>query len=221
MMVKVHFMKVLVTHEYVRASTTYARSLCCRETNQTDEKLVLPRLVRDAILSIVRQLDRGNVSQDMTDYLAFRLDQLYGHIFRLTASNPNLRGVEPLICEAARSLRILVGMSGNDCYELPLEHSGHVGRPRFGVSKAQLDYLLQNDFTGKQTSEMLSISLSTVRRRMRDFNLSVRDLYSSFSEEELDNALHSILRDFPNCGYRRAFWATQKQRSVDCDNGEG
>ena len=95
-------------------------------------------------------------------------------------------------------------MSSNNCYELPLEHSGHVGRPRFGVSTAQLDYFLQNDFTGKQISEMLTISLSTVRRRMRDFNLSVRDLYSSFSEEELDNALHSILRDFPNCGYRRA-----------------
>ncbi|KAK2548998.1 hypothetical protein P5673_030625 [Acropora cervicornis] len=39
---------------------------------------------------------------------------------------------------------------------------------------------------------------------MQDFNLSVRDLYRSFSEEELDNALQSILRDFPNCGYRRA-----------------
>ena len=39
---------------------------------------------------------------------------------------------------------------------------------------------------------------------MRDFNLSVRDLYRSFSEEELDNALQSILRDFPNCCYRRA-----------------
>ena len=150
----------------------------------------------DFILSIVRQLDGGNVSEDMTDYLAFRLDQLYGHILRLTASNPNLREVEPLICEAARCLRNLVGMSSNDCYELPLEHSRHVGRPRFGVSIAQLEYLLQNDFTSKQISEMLSIFLSTVRRRMRDFNLSVRDPYSSFSEEELDNALQSILRDF-------------------------
>ena len=105
-----------------------------------DENLTLLRLVRDAILSIVRQLDGGNVSEDMIDYLAFRLDQLYGHILRLTASNINLREVEPLICEAARSLRILVGMSCNDCYELPLEHSGHVGRPRFGVSRAQLEY---------------------------------------------------------------------------------
>ena len=69
------------------------------KANMADEKLVLPRLVRDAILSIVRQLDGGNVSEDMTDYLAFRLDQLYGHILRLTASNPNLREVEPLIAK--------------------------------------------------------------------------------------------------------------------------
>ena len=105
-----------------------------------DEKLTLLRLVRDAILSIVRQLDGGNVSEDMIDYLAFRLNQLYRHIRRLTANNINLREVEPLICEAARSLRILVGMSCNGCFELPLEHCGHVGRPRFGVSRAQLEY---------------------------------------------------------------------------------
>ena len=97
------------------------------------------RLVRDAIF---RQLDGGNVSEYMTDYLAFRLDQLYGHILRLTASNA--REVEPLICEVARSLRIRVMMISNDCYE----HSGHFGQPRFGVTRAQLEYLLQNDFTG-------------------------------------------------------------------------
>ena len=45
-----------------------------------DENLTLLCLVRDAILSIVKQLDSGNVSEDMIDYLAFRLDQLYGHI---------------------------------------------------------------------------------------------------------------------------------------------
>ena len=82
-----------------------------------DENLTLLCLVLDAILSTVRQLDGGNVSEDMIDYLAFRLDQLYGHILRLTPSNLNLREVERLICEAARSLRILVEMSRNDCYE--------------------------------------------------------------------------------------------------------
>ena len=51
---------------------------------------------------------------------------------------------------------------------------------------------------------MLAISLSTVGRRMQEFKLSVKDLYSSLSDEELDNRLRDILRDFPNCGYRRA-----------------
>ena len=53
------------------------------KSNMADENLTSPRLVRDAILSIVRQLDGGNVSEDMIDYLAFRLDQLdqlHGHI---------------------------------------------------------------------------------------------------------------------------------------------
>ena len=56
------------------------------KSNMADEKLVLLRLVLDAILSIVRQLDGDNVSEDMTDYLTFRLDRLYGHILRLTGS---------------------------------------------------------------------------------------------------------------------------------------
>ena len=164
-----------------------------------DENLVLLRLVQDAILSIVRQLDGDNVSEDMKDYLAFRLDQLYGHILRLTASNP----VEPLIFEAARCLRILVGMSSSDYYKLPLETQWACwtaaiwsieSTPRIIAAKR---LYWQTDF-------MLSVSLSTVRRRMRDFNLSVRDLYSSFSEEQLDNVLQSILWDFPDCGYRRA-----------------
>ena len=33
------------------------------------------------------------------------------------------------------------------------------------------------------------------RQRMRDFNLSVRDLYSSFSEDKFDNVLQTIMRD--------------------------
>ena len=38
------------------------------KSNMADENLTLLRLVRDAILSIVRQLDSGNVSEDMIDY---------------------------------------------------------------------------------------------------------------------------------------------------------
>ena len=59
--------KSCFTHEYVRAAMTYPRSLCCRLSNMADENLTLLCLVRDATLSIVRQLDSGNVSEDMID----------------------------------------------------------------------------------------------------------------------------------------------------------
>ena len=121
------------------------------------------RLTRDAILSITRQLNGGDVNEDMADYLAFPLEQLYGHILRLTASHPNLREMEALICEAARSLRAFEGLCCNDGYELPVDYSESVGRPRFGVSRAQLKSLLQNGFSGTQIAQMLAISLSTVR----------------------------------------------------------
>ena len=110
-----------------------------------------------------------------------------GHILRLTASHPNLREVKRLICEAARNLRAVEGLGSNDGYESPLDYSGRVGRPRFEVSRAQLEYLLQNGFSGTQIAQMLAISLSTVRRRMREFSLLVKALYSTFSEGELDN----------------------------------
>ena len=46
--------------------------------------------------ALLRQLDGGDVNEDMADYSAFQLEQLYGHIHRLTASHPNVREVEPL-----------------------------------------------------------------------------------------------------------------------------
>ena len=108
MMVKVHFMMVKEGSFYEGRFYPWVRSgyydisqeplLSVIKSNMADENLTLLRLVRDAILSNVRQLDGGNVSEDMIDYLAFRLDQLYGHILRLTASNINLREVELLVC---------------------------------------------------------------------------------------------------------------------------
>ena len=79
-----------------------------------DGNSVILRLIREAILSVTRQLDDGDVNEDKADYLAFRLEQLYGHILRLTASHSNIREVEPLICEAARALRAFEGLGRND-----------------------------------------------------------------------------------------------------------
>ncbi|XP_034005839.1 uncharacterized protein LOC117497916 isoform X1 [Trematomus bernacchii] len=51
-------------------------------------------------------------------------------------------------------------------------------------------------------AKLLGVSSSTIFRRMREFGLSVSELYSSISDEELDNVVISIKNDMPTAGYR-------------------
>ena len=57
------------------------------------------------------------------------------------------------------------------------EFSGCIGRPRYDIPRSQLEYLLQNRFTVPQISSLLCVSVRTVRRRMEEYDLSVRIFY--------------------------------------------
>ena len=60
------------------------------------------------------------------------------------------------------------------------------GRPRLDVSSNQLEYLLHLGFSCPRIASILGVSLSTIRRRMTDFNLSVSSVYSKITDHELD-----------------------------------
>jgi len=76
------------------------------------------------------------------------------------------------------------------------------GRPRLDISSAQLEYLLHLGFSCPQIASILAVSLSTIRRRMTDCNLSVSSLYAQITDQELDVLVTDIKHAFPNCGYR-------------------
>ena len=69
---------------------------------------------------------------------------------------------------------------------------GNMGRPRFDIEQDQLEYLLDLCFTCPDIARLLGVSLRTVRRRMEEFGICVRDRYSSISDAELDEELVSI-----------------------------
>ena len=98
-MVNVHFMKVLVTHEYVRASTTYPRSLClCSlfsrgEMAGADETRRLLRQCASSLLSACHRLERGE-----TESSAAHLQTSNATSLNRTASNSsqtNLNATTP------------------------------------------------------------------------------------------------------------------------------
>ena len=76
------------------------------------------------------------------------------------------------------------------------------GRPRLAITKEQLEYLLGLGFTCPKIADVVGVSLSTIRRRMTEYGLSVNALYSDISDQELDDIAKQIKVDYPNCGYR-------------------
>ena len=50
---------------------------------------------------------------------------------------------------------------------------------------------------------MINISCSTVKRRLKEYNLNVKETYSTLNDDELDSKVDSILSEFPNTGYKR------------------
>lgn len=50
---------------------------------------------------------------------------------------------------------------------------------------------------------MLGVSVSTIQRRLNDYNISIKESYTELTNEELDRVILQIQRDHPNTGYRR------------------
>ena len=70
------------------------------------------------------------------------------------------------LLSSARSLLDPYGMRNND--GLTTISTGKSGRPKFGVSKEQLEMLLQARFSVPAISELLHVSSRTVERRMQE-----------------------------------------------------
>ena len=83
-----------------------------------------------------------------------------------------------------------------------VELSHNRGRPKWNIQKDQLEYLLNMGFACPRIAIVLGMSLSTIRRRMVEFGLSVTGLYSNISDQDLDSLISHIKVNFPNCGYR-------------------
>ncbi|XP_073805112.1 uncharacterized protein [Danio rerio] len=83
-----------------------------------------------------------------------------------------------------------------------MELTGLRGRPKFAIGRKELEELLQTNLPVPCIAKIIGISTRTVFRRMSEFGLSVSGLYSSITDEELDNTVKAIKDDMPAAGYR-------------------
>ena len=151
------------------------------------------------------------------DHLIYQVTKLY-HLARLmTASTDDtleeigkslsiFEGLQqaqnsmvPMAAKANSERRAVICGSGG--YEAQEVMNGRVGRPRLDVSKEQLEYLLAMGFSGLEISNAIGVSLSTVRRRMTQYGLTIGSLFSDITDQDLDSIVSQIKVLFPNCGF--------------------
>jgi len=84
-----------------------------------------------------------------------------------------------------------------------VEQCGAVGRPKFDIPAEQLEYMVYYCIKVNDIAQVLGVSSSTIKRRIREYGLTIRAEHRSLSDSELDLLVGQIQNDFPNAGYRR------------------
>lgn len=61
--------------------------------------------------------------------------------------------------------------------------------------------VLDKDFTVRQIAEFLAVSVSTITRRMRAFNITIQQQYSNIDDAHLDTRISCILSSNADLGW--------------------
>ena len=116
--------------------------------------------------------------------------------------------VSPLLDSTKSILGILKSENTNcdkKCFQISINHlcTGKPGAPKLNISLNMLMYYLESGFTIPDVSAMLNVSCSTLKRRMKEYGIRKSHFYSVIEDDELDQVIVSILKDFPNSGYKK------------------
>ena len=76
------------------------------------------------------------------------------------------------------------------------------GRPSFEIPEEILHYFFENGFKIPNVATMMGVSVSTIKRRMSDYGISISQTYSDLTNEDLRNAVRETQQEFPEAGYK-------------------
>eukprot|EP00118_Oscarella_pearsei_P017380 m.171680 g.171680 ORF g.171680 m.171680 type:complete len:167 (+) comp39068_c0_seq2:36-536(+) len=156
-------------------------------------------VIRSRLSSILGRMERmGSVpgSDELSTTIA-ELEHLCSAANMLAETIEAFESVLSLVQRALCHLRAIEEDTSrqNVSYQVPTSKSNAVGRPRYDISREMLAYLLEYSFSIPAISNMLGLSVSTTKRRLREFDLSASGTYSDMDDDELDLTVNQIKED--------------------------
>lgn len=160
--------------------------------------------------------DMGDIPLQIVDSFSWRIESVYRELLATEAHGELNTVHEREILTFVENAYYCIQQfqeQAERCGRLMDEHSiasqvicdGSVGRPAFFIPYAVLEHLLDIHLTVPKISKLLGVSVSTVRRRMTEYGISVRNTYSNIGDEELDRLIESTNRSFPTWGVRQMY----------------
>ena len=90
-------------------------------------------------------------------------------------------------------------MSESMRYRVEVSQSADRGRPRFLISRDQLEYLRSLSFTWTEIATLIGVSRMTIFRRRQEFGM-LQEPVRTLTDSELQAKLSEIRRMFPEAG---------------------
>jgi hypothetical protein len=81
----------------------------------------------------------------------------------------------------------------------PQRSQSECGPPKFMIPKDVLKHLIDEGFAISKIAKLLSVSESTIFRRMRQYSIS-KNIFSTCNDDELDVSVGPLIKDYPFCG---------------------
>lgn len=133
------------------------------------------------------------------------------HLGGLIGKFENEKITPDLVCKlSVWQLEILGVNSRSDMMTLRIECSkfgeqaprkcqGTCGAPIFLIPRSVLENLVEEGFTVREISTILSVSESTIYRRMNSYGISKLE-FTDISDQQLDVQVEKVAKEFPYCG---------------------
>ena len=132
--------------------------------NMADELPVTVNRELERQIEILVILDNNEreFSVEDADFVHRRLDQMWREVFQLSQVNVVDKAILSNISVAIALLQQWEEMTADSGYRAPLQQLGRMGRPRYEISRSQLQYFLLNGFKRPDIAVMLGLTLRTV-----------------------------------------------------------
>lgn len=150
---------------------------------------------------IVRTLNNDDASFDFMDVSLNRLNALWRNLGRMVTAYPQCN---LLTEDFQRLITIIEDIKGSETEHIGLRLSqyGGIGRPRYHISREQLEFLVEIGFSRKCMASLLHVSVSSIKRRLRDYRILLRRRYAVISDTDLDNHVRRITQFNRSLGQR-------------------